>query len=71
MARDPDRESSETFPVLPNFLLIVVLVLLLIWGIGGLYLPDSTGTPPNRGTVLTSDTAPSNEADAALPPVSE
>ena len=46
----------------------MVLVLLRIWGIGGLYLPDTTGAQADGETVLTSEAVPSNHlADAAAP----
>ena len=68
MARDSDRESPEAFPALPNILLILVLGLLLIWGIGGLYLPEATGSQGSVNGVRTADTvAPPAPGDAALP----
>ena len=66
MARESGRESPEAFPALPNILLIVVLLLLLVWGIGGLYLPETAGSQGSE-RVGTSDTVvPQPPGDIAL-----
>jgi len=56
MARSSDRTSPEALPALPNLILIVVLTLLLIWGVAGLYLPETAGSQANGQRVRTSDT---------------
>ena len=68
MAGDSGRESPEAFPALPNILLVVFLVLLLMWGIAGLYLPEPTAGSVSGEAVLTADTVPPKPmGDVALP----
>lgn len=68
MARDSGRESPEAFPALPNILLVIVLVLLLMWGIAGLYPPETPGGSVSGEAVLTSDTVPPKSlGDVAVP----
>ncbi len=55
MRRDSDRGRTEASPTLPNALLVFVLLLLLAWGIAGLYPPQESASLGTTDTAMGAD----------------